>query len=197
MTKYGIRPVNSVISPSNMCQHKCHHPGPWTANPRNISSLRGLNNVMTAAIVSNLEGIHMTDVLFKCWKCSKNLAVAAKRVGKTYPCPQCEQPLMIPEIAIFYNCPTCNWSLSSPSNHAGEPLSCPNCDTAIIVPSDTQEQSDDQDTITVRCINCNQGIAFDIDHYHELIGKNIDCPTCNRKIYIPEGDLKPNAEVVL
>ena len=139
----------------------------------------------------------MTDVLFKCWKCSKNLAVSTKRIGKTYPCPQCEQPLMIPDSTIFYSCPVCNWSLCSPSKHAGETLTCPNCDTSLIAPENTSEDSDEDQAITIRCINCHQGMAFDIDHYHELIGKTVDCPTCSRKINIPQGNLKPNSEVVL
>jgi len=138
----------------------------------------------------------MTDVLFKCWKCSKNLAVSIKRTGKTYPCPQCEQPLMVPDATIFYNCSACNWSLCSPPNHAEETLTCPNCDTSLIVPADSPEERAEE-TITIRCINCHQGMAFDVDHYHELIGKTVDCPACSRKINIPQGNLKPNAEIVL
>ena len=139
----------------------------------------------------------MTDVLFKCWKCSKNLAVSTRRIGQTYPCPSCEQPLMVPDSTIFYNCHSCNWGLCSPANHQGERLSCPNCATILVVPADNSAEMNSRDSVKIRCIRCHQGMVFDMDHYQELVGRTVDCLTCSRKIPIPTGNLKPDAEVVL
>ena len=42
-----------------------------------------------------------------------------------------------------------------------------------------------QAQVKVLCPTCHGKIAVDGDYYHELVGKAIDCPHCNKKMMVP------------
>ncbi|OGV65024.1 MAG: hypothetical protein A2283_20475 [Lentisphaerae bacterium RIFOXYA12_FULL_48_11] len=85
----------------------------------------------------------MSDVLFKCWMCTKSLAISDKGSGKIVYCPDCSKQLTVPYPKIFYNCPSCDCSLSSPEEYAQTTLACPNCDTDITVPELSEETAEE------------------------------------------------------
>lgn len=87
----------------------------------------------------------MSDILFKCWMCTKSLAISDQGAGKIVYCPDCSKQLTVPYPKIYYNCPGCNCSLASPEEYAQKILACPNCDTDITVPALSEETAEDQD----------------------------------------------------
>ncbi len=95
--------------------------------------------------MSRIDGTIMSDVVFKCWMCSKSLAISDKGAGKVIYCPDCSKQLTVPYPKIFYNCPRCNSSLTSPEEYANTVLACPNCDADVTVPEFSEETSQERD----------------------------------------------------
>jgi DNA-directed RNA polymerase subunit RPC12/RpoP len=80
----------------------------------------------------------MRDILFKCWNCSKSLAIPDQAEGKNIFCPDCSTRLVIPRPSIIYKCVYCGYELCSPRMYAGEEAGCPSCEHILTIP----EQSD-------------------------------------------------------
>ena len=102
----------------------------------------------------------MSDVLFKCWQCAKNLSIADTAVGKSVHCPQCDKELIVPKAEVNYSCPKCSFALSSPVKHATGTLTCPSCDTDLIVPQESTRPLllKEQGHIVRRIIHLSSGI---------------------------------------
>ncbi len=75
----------------------------------------------------------MSDILFKCSKCTKTLAVDATAVGQPLACSDCGTPVEVPLPDIKYRCTSCKADLFSPQELKGETLHCPNCQNAVVV----------------------------------------------------------------
>ena len=76
----------------------------------------------------------MSNVLFKCDSCSKNLSVNDTAVGRTFSCPACNNQVVVPEPEIIFNCPSCNVELSAPNSLMGKNFNCPSCENEFGVP---------------------------------------------------------------
>lgn len=77
----------------------------------------------------------MSDVLFKCPACTKNVCVPAAAIGLTMPCPDCGNILVTPEPKLFFRCGECSCELSAPGYLAGEFFQCPDCEGGFQIPS--------------------------------------------------------------
>ena len=75
----------------------------------------------------------MADILFKCPKCTKALAVDATAVGQPLACSDCGIPVEVPLPDIKYRCTSCKADLFSPQELSGETLHCPDCQNAVLV----------------------------------------------------------------
>jgi len=81
------------------------------------------------------EQISDSDILFKCAKCGKRIAIGSAGVGKSFACPDCQAPIFISEPTTAFQCPSCTWDLASFEDCVGEVFDCPNCEKQVQVPS--------------------------------------------------------------
>ncbi|MDD4869120.1 MAG: hypothetical protein PHR77_01070 [Kiritimatiellae bacterium] len=79
----------------------------------------------------------MSDILFKCWNCSKCLAISDQAEGKNIYCPDCAKQLVIPKPSLNYKCVYCGYDLCSPRMYAGEEAGCPSCEQILTIPEES------------------------------------------------------------
>ncbi|MDD5519483.1 MAG: hypothetical protein PHI84_01555 [Kiritimatiellae bacterium] len=77
----------------------------------------------------------MSDLLFKCPSCSKNLYVDVTDIGSTLSCPTCNIKVTIPEPDFGFACPQCNAELCAPSSMSSVEFNCPSCKTTFVIPA--------------------------------------------------------------
>ena len=79
----------------------------------------------------------MSDLLFRCSNCDKDLAVSMASMGKKFSCPRCKIKVTAPECKMVLpcDCPACGSGLFAVKELAGESLQCPNCAAQVLVPS--------------------------------------------------------------
>ena len=67
------------------------------------------------------------DILFKCGKCGKRLAVDVKGSGIITTCPSCSSSLTVPDSALATCCPKCSQSNLVAEEQFDEEVECPSC----------------------------------------------------------------------
>jgi hypothetical protein len=82
----------------------------------------------------------VSDILFVCPECSKNLAVEATGAGCRVPCTDCGAWLTVPTTLYVFACPGCGHELHAPPGMPVESFQCPACRAQIALPDDTQRQ---------------------------------------------------------
>ena len=118
----------------------------------------------------------MTDILFKCPKCSKHLAVDGVAQGKVVNCVDCGQPIQVPMSAIVFRCPSCDWELSAPSDIAGKVFNCPNCKGDLSIPSPARTA---RISLSLRRPVSAERPSSDPSTTKAQVGR---CPACNKAL---------------
>ena len=128
----------------------------------------------------------MSEVIFKCPSCSKNLCAGDTLIGRSFNCPTCQNKVTLPEPDFSFNCPSCNNELSSQKSMVGETFDCPSCEQGFTIPSSGRlfTQLLKQKTISITCPSCSVELELENSYYKEMEGKTIDCPECNKAIPI-------------
>ena len=67
------------------------------------------------------------DILFKCGKCGKRLAIDVKGSGIITTCPSCSSSLTVPDSALATCCPKCSQSNLVAEEQFDEEVECPSC----------------------------------------------------------------------
>jgi len=100
----------------------------------------------------------MRDILFKCAKCSKHLAISDRHAGRAVACPHCGNPITVPALDSDFSCSGCATTLAAPLDCVGDVFDCPQCGQNVIVPElrvVTTPSQPPQET----CPYCNAWIA--------------------------------------
>ncbi|MCK5528564.1 MAG: hypothetical protein KAI74_02675 [Kiritimatiellae bacterium] len=117
----------------------------------------------------------MSDLLFKCSECKRNLAVNTSLLGRRFVCPQCQEKIQAPDPEIIFSCPECGSKLCSALTLASKTFECPKCEKNITIPKSS----------IVTCQACDEQIKLSADDYATLAGKNIECPKCTKTVNVP------------
>lgn len=117
----------------------------------------------------------MSDLLFKCSVCSKNLAVNVTLLGRRFICPECQTKIHAPKPTVVFKCPECGCDLAAPEKLVMQDFECPNCEQKIVVP----------DLSMLSCTSCGVEIELERDYYTELGGTDLECPECGEQIAVP------------
>lgn len=117
----------------------------------------------------------MTDILFPCEHCAKNVAIGDESLGKAFRCPDCGNTIQAPEPAIVFTCASCGCSLSAPDELRGKALLCPNCGEETEIPQNT----------TIPCPDCGVQLELSDEDHAALEGQAVDCPECGAGVTIP------------
>ncbi len=78
---------------------------------------------------------NMSDLLFKCLSCGKNLCVKDVSIGRSFSCPECNKEVIAPEPDFSFGCPHCNTDLSAPDSMAMQNVHCPICENIFTIPA--------------------------------------------------------------
>src|SRR3989339_435215 len=126
----------------------------------------------------------MSEVIFKCPTCSKNLCAGDTAIGRVFDCPTCHYKVTLPEPDFTFNCTSCSAELSSLKNMVGETFDCPSCEQGFTIPSNGRQFIPPlkQKAISITCPSCSVELELEINYYKEMEGKIIDCPQCNKAI---------------
>jgi DNA-directed RNA polymerase subunit RPC12/RpoP len=116
----------------------------------------------------------MSDLVFKCSVCSKNLAVNVSLLGRRFICPECRTKIHAPTPALVFPCPACGCELAAPEKLAMQDFECPNCEQKIVIP----------EVCVVSCPSCNVNVELEMEYFAELAGSEMDCPECGGKVAI-------------
>ncbi len=124
----------------------------------------------------------MSEVIFKCPSCSKNLCAGDARIDDSFNCPTCQNKVTLPEPDFIFNCPSCNSEFSSQKSMVGETFDCPSCEHGFTIPSSGKLfiRPLKQKTISITCPSCSVELELENSYYKEMEGKTIDCPECAR-----------------
>ena len=76
----------------------------------------------------------MADIYFKCEHCQKHLAVNEAGAGKIINCPDCKQPMRIPNPQLKLQC-VCGIAMWAPKSMAGEAVKCLECNEYVEIPA--------------------------------------------------------------
>jgi DNA-directed RNA polymerase subunit RPC12/RpoP len=123
----------------------------------------------------------MSDILFTCPKCSKNLAMDDIGAGKTIKCPDCQALIIAPNPTIFFSCASCACDLSAPAELNGQVRDCPNCRKEVLV---TAKKS----VCPLVCPHCLTDLQIDKDALDDLNETTIQCIKCNAVISLSENE---------
>src|ERR1035437_1173531 len=75
----------------------------------------------------------MANIYFKCL-CEKVLALDEVGTGKTVKCPDCGQPIQIPNPELKLQC-VCGKAMLAPKSMAGEKVQCVECNEYVEIPA--------------------------------------------------------------
>jgi DNA-directed RNA polymerase subunit RPC12/RpoP len=78
----------------------------------------------------------MSEILFRCPECSKNLSIDEAGEGEAVPCADCGKPVRVPTPVLAFRCPSCRKSLLASEDVRGGPFQCPECKAEVLVPRD-------------------------------------------------------------
>ena len=121
----------------------------------------------------------MSDLLFICPKCSKNLVIDEHGAGASIKCPDCQTVVVVPKPTIFFKCPGCKCDLSAPHELNAKVRGCPICQKELIISASKAAKH------RLSCPNCTTDLLLDIDNLAILTnGATINCINCNESIEI-------------
>jgi len=80
----------------------------------------------------------MSDIFFKCAACGKYLVVDDTGAGLAIDCPDCNNPITIPELLIVQECPRCRLVVEASPEMRGEVVQCPSCQSGVRLPGQPQ-----------------------------------------------------------
>lgn len=121
----------------------------------------------------------MSDLLFTCPKCSKNLVVAEQGVGEPVTCPDCRNVFNSPLPDIFFQCPACHENFLSPKYLDGCLRDCPHCNKPFLITSGKVYSRN------LTCPSCKVKLELENDYYQEITGQKLPCPACNFEVLVP------------
>jgi DNA-directed RNA polymerase subunit RPC12/RpoP len=78
----------------------------------------------------------MSEIIFRCPECSKNLSIDEAGEGVAVPCADCGKPVTVPPPVLAFRCPSCRKSLLASEEVKGGPFQCPECKVEVLVPRD-------------------------------------------------------------
>ncbi len=117
----------------------------------------------------------MSDLLFQCSVCKRNLAVNTSLLGRRFVCPQCQTKIHAPKPEIVFPCNSCGTELYAPMKLSMHDFECPNCEQIITIP----------ELSIIICPHCNVQIELGKDYYMELAGDVLECPECSATVNVP------------
>lgn len=130
---------------------------------------------------------YMSDVVFRCPGCEKNLCAGGEAVGTSLQCPDCEKQFTVPDPDMSFKCKSCGVDVRAPSALAGEVFDCASCGKSFTVPASASgaESEAAGPQVEITCPSCSVVLEVDADVLKEMAGQSLDCPECNGKIPVP------------
>ena len=120
----------------------------------------------------------MSDILFKCQNCQKNLSVDVSGAGNNYNCPDCQNTVTAPSPAYSFQCINCNESYVSSEEYRGQEFLCPNCSLPVTAPRTGGNA-------WISCPSCKSNIEIE-GTAQDWSGQTVECPDCHKIITMPE-----------
>ena len=118
----------------------------------------------------------MGDINFSCPKCEGDLVVDERGAGLQVQCKLCGAQIRVPEQIV-------SGANLLPKTEKKLKRSILHCETAI---NDAGLRKTEPPLVKLSCPHCSQHIEVP----EELLGQNIDCPTCKRRIQISNSQQK-------
>lgn len=79
----------------------------------------------------------MSDILFKCPRCSEHFVIDSRDAGTSFSCANCNADVQVPAPSIVFRCSSCNAELSAPQHLTDESFACPGCEAPTSIPAST------------------------------------------------------------